>query len=210
MLEIIVSVVVAWFVWRMAKRAQVGWGFWLLWVLASTGGWLFGFFVGWFGGYAVEGILPNYGSAAVVAALGAGVGIWQWFVLRRRVSRSGWWVLASILGLAVAAVVGTAVALARGYSAIPENFAVVAGVGGAMAGLMQWFVLRRQVSRAGWWVLASTVGWAVSGTVSGLVDQLEFMGFLALPVGVAGCGVVLGAVTGLALVWLLRQPAKEA
>ena len=61
---------------------------------------------------------------------------------------------------------------------------------------------------AGWWVLASTVGWAVS--VAGLViPGEEIMDFWALGVGLAGV-VGLGAMTGLALVWLLRQPAKEA
>jgi len=178
----------------MAKQESlgIGWGFWLLWVLASTVGWLFGFFVGSVGGYAVMEILPSYALVAWGGvAEGAGVGIFQWLVLRRRVSRAGWWVLASILGLAGGAVVGTtAVALAGGD---PTTWGVVGGwvVGGAMAGLMQWFVLRRQVSRAGCWVLASTVGWAVS-TVS------------------MAYGVGLGAVTGLALVWLLRQPIPEA
>lgn len=196
---IVVPAVLVWFVWWIAKRARLGWGFWLLWVLASTVGWYSGFYVGIFGTLAVEAILPNYGGAVLWAGLGAGVGILQWFVLRWRVSRSGWWVLASILGLAVAAVLGTAVALARGYSIMPWSPAVVAGVGGAMAGIMQWFVLRRQVSRAGWWVLASTVGWAVS---------MEATGFLSPNMAMAVVG--LGAVTGLALVWLLRQPVPEA
>jgi hypothetical protein len=193
---IVVSVVVAaWFVWLIAKPAHLEWGFWLLWVLASTVGLYSGGIVGFIGGYAVEAILPNYVGVALLAGVGAGVGICQWLVLRRRVSRAGWWVLASILGLAVAAFVSTAVALAGGYSAISEN--LVVGVGGAMAGIMQWFVLRRRVSRAGWWVLASTVGWAVSAAVLG-------------PAKVPGGGVGLGAVTGLALIWLLRQPVPEA
>lgn len=190
------------------ERSRVGWRFWLLWVLASTVGSLAGFFVGFVVGAVVEEILPNYGSAAIAAGVGAGVGILQWFVLRWRVSRSGWWVLASILGLAVAAVLGTAVALAGGDPTTPWGFAGVLVVGGAMAGLMQWFVLRRQVSRAGWWVLASTVGWAVSGPVLGLSAQYG-MYFSPLVVSLGG-GVGLGAVTGLALVWLLRQPVREA
>ena len=31
---------------------------------------------------------------------------------------------------------------------------------GAVTGILQWIVLRRQVRQAGWWVLASTAGWA--------------------------------------------------
>jgi len=202
---LVVSVVVAGFLWLIAKRAHFGWGFWLLWVLASAVGLLAGSFVGFLGGYGVEEILPNYGGAGMVTGVGAGVGILQWLVLRPRVSRSGWWVLASILGLAVAGFVSTAVALAGAYE-IPLGFAVFGFVGGAMAGLMQWFVLRRQVSRAGWWVLASTVSWAVVGLVAeGMIRRL-----LTFGVGLAGGVVGLGGVTGLALVWLLRQPIPEA
>lgn len=187
----------------------IGWGFWLLWVLASTVGWFSGFIIGKIGAFAIHDSLSrhNYMGAVFVAALAAGVGILQWLVLRRRLSRAGWWVLASIVGLAGGGVVGpTAVALAVGD---PTTWGVVGFlvVGWAMAGLMQWFVLRRQVSRAGWWVLASIVGWAVSGAVWGLGAQ-HGMGLEALVVFLAGGAG--GAVTGLALVWLLRQPAKEA
>ncbi len=196
---------------------RVGWRFWLWWVLASTVGWLLGFLVGFIGGHAVEEILPSYGNAAIGAGLGAGVGIMQWLILRRQVSRAGWWVLASIVGLAVAPVVGTAVALAGGYSITPESFGVlvgwivVAAVGGAMAGIMQWLILRRQVSRAGWWVLASTVGWGVSVAVwEGVAALGRAMGFFPFAVALVGGGVGLGSITGIMLIWLLRQPAPEA
>ena len=203
---LVVAVVVAGLLWLIAKRARLGWAFWLLWVLASAMGLLAGSFGGFVGAYGVEEILPNYGNAGMVTAVGAGVGILQWLVLRGRVSRSGWWVLASMLGLAVAGFVSTAVELAGGPPAIPQNAAVIGFVGGALAGLMQWFVLRRQVSRAGWWVLASTVGWAVLGLVAeGMIRR-----FLTFGVGLAGGVVGLGGVTGLALVWLLRQPIPEA
>jgi hypothetical protein len=56
---------------------------------------------------------------------------------------------------------------------------------------MQWLVLRWQVSRAGWWVLVSALGMGVSFAL----DQ--------------GVGLLVGtAMTGIALVWVLRQPAQ--
>jgi len=79
---------------------------------------------------------------------------------------------------------------------------VVGALGGAVVGILQWLVLRRQVSRAGWWVLASTVGLGLSMAVAGAFLDMELVGLL---VG----GAVLGAVTGGALVWLLRQPVPE-
>jgi hypothetical protein len=69
---------------------------------------------------------------------------------------------------------------------------------------MQWLVLRRQISRAGWWVLASTVGWLVpfivGGAVGGEGDWPMLFPALVVP---------SAAITGIVLVWLLRQPAKE-
>ena len=56
----------------------------------------------------------------------------------------------------------------------------------------------RQVARAGWWVVASTVGWVVGGLVSGITDAAA---------GWAGVGAVYGAITGIVLVWLHRHPA---
>ena len=205
--SIVVSAVLAWFVvWWIAKRVHLGWGFWLLWVLASTVGSITGLFVGIVGSdvsEVLEAIPPNYGEAGFWAVVGAGVGIFQWLVLRWRVCRSGWWVLASILGLAVAAVLAMAMGFAGDDPYTPSHIARVLVVGGAMAGIMQWFVLRRQVSRAGWWVLASTAGWAVWG-------QVALGTIFPLGVAIVGGGFVLGGITGLALVWLLRQPIPEA
>ncbi len=71
------------------------------------------------------------------------------------------------------------------------------GVIGAVTGTMQWFVLRRQVARAGWWVLVSIVSWAVSQAVGAYVQSG------------AALGIVYGIIAGTALVWLLRHPASE-
>ena len=46
--------------------------------------------------------------------------------------------------------------------------AAVGAIGGAVLGVLQWLVLRRQLARAGWWIEASTVGWAVGGAAFGL------------------------------------------
>ena len=95
---------------------------------------------------------------------------------------------------------------------------VVSGaVGGAAIGILQWLVLRRQVSGAGWWVLASTMGWAVGSGLGLLVFRTVALAvssdaafIVALSVGAAVDGAAMGAITGFALVKLLRQPAPEA
>ena len=190
------------------KGSQAGWGFWLGWVLASTVGWIIGFIIGFGLGLFIVGedtginVLSSIlGDFIFGAGIGFGVGILQWLVLRRRVSRAGWWILASTAGLAVAW--GGGGVLRLGSSA--ERVAVMA-LGGAVAGILQWLVLRGKVSRAGWWVLASTVGWALSIAVREVLTDPGGGGIM----GNLMPGVVLGAVTGGALVWLLRQPVPEA
>ena len=194
------------------ERSQVGWGFWLGWVLASTVGMFAGFTAGFFSLALTADVLDVLGDWSFELAwgimIGIGVGILQWLVLRRRVSGVGWWVLAS-------AAAGAVIFLAEniGYSESLSfgallRYAVVVALSGAVAGILQWLVLRGKVSRAGWWVLASTVGWVLAKTVSRAIpwDETGDINFMPLVV----TGAVLGAVTGGALVWLLRQPVPEA
>ena len=202
------------------ERAPVGWRVWLWWVLASTVGWAAGGYVGVAMGEGLSRgiIVTGYmGVAAGVTVAGA----LQWLVLRRQVARAGWWVVTGIMSGAVVGVL--AVGLGWGVSVVgrlvggaawganwgPDwsadpggDVGWVAGVaaGGTVLGVLQWLVLRRQVARAGWWVLASTVGWVVGGLVSGITDAA---------VGWAVLGAVYGAITGAVLVWLLRQRAAD-
>ena len=80
---------------------------------------------------------------------------------------------------------------------------------GLRFGIAQWLVLRRHVPGAGWWVLASIVGVAVSvAVISTVTAGVEEAGGIAG--GGAVGGAVYGALTGGVLVWLLRQPGREA
>ena len=178
------------------ERAQVGWRFWFWWLNASTAGFILGFVVAnrldWFG-------------ALAGTVIGASLGIAQWLILRRFIARAGWWVLASIVGLAVGFGVCSAVLFADDF-AQDVGFAIAGAVAGtvigAALGIAQWLVLRRHVARAGWWVLASAVGVAIFETV-------DFaMQFDAGPVFLVGVAAY-SAITGGVLVWLLRQPTAE-
>lgn len=164
-------------------------------------------------------------GAAFGTMFGAVIGTAQWYILRRRVYRSGWWILASTMGGAV----GFVVAMVGG--AIPSAplrtssawavFGVIVGVVslvmfgamfGAVMGTMQWWVLRQRVRQSGWWILASTAGWAPGWTVS-ILAVIVFGAFgdetAVGAVGLAASGIVFGAITGLPLVWLLEQPVRE-
>ena len=219
-----------------SERAQVGWGFWRWWVLASTAGSLVGFAVGsiviffGFGVAALAGLAGGTGDVVMVvagigavvvagAAVGAAVGMTQWLVLWRQVSQPGGWILASIVGFTVGFIVLAAVysfgLLVMGpdvAASVGTPGAVIGAVAGASVGITQWLFLRLEVSRAGWWVITSAAGFAMGG---GLV-LAAFRGLIGGtgPDAEDVVGLVLGlaaygVITGGVMVWLLRQSATE-
>ena len=171
------------------EGARIGRGFWLRWVLAS--------FVGWAVGSLVSDTLGDtvgevwFDSVGLIA-LGTSNGGMQWLALRHRVPWGGWWVAANIAGWAVGALVNLPLGLATGWI-----------VGLVVAGMFQWFILRRQLSRATWWLFASFVAWGAGVGIS--------LALSGCPGACSGAvfGVVVGAMTGVALVWLLRRPGPE-
>jgi hypothetical protein len=157
------------------QRPTIEWAFLFQWVLATTLGWA----IGW----------AFIGEVGVGIALGLG----QWLVLRQSIPQAGWWIWASTVGWAFGQamiVVGEITPPGSGLI----NSVAAGTVLGTLLGIAQWFVLRRSVRHANWWVIMSAVGWAIG--LTGI-----FGGTLV--------GAVAGAVTGLTLDWLLRHPLPE-
>lgn len=176
----------------IAPQRQPGWRVWFLWLMAGAFGWGQGVYWGWFGGGEPKTLqsIPTVILAGYLGVVVGGVliGVLQWLVLRGHVTRAGRWVLAS---LGAAAVVGVVV---FGVGVVNADLGWFGGVSvfGTVVGVFQWAVLRRQVPRAGWWVLASTAGWVVGMPLGDIV-------------GPPGLGAAYGAITGTALVLLLRH-----
>ncbi len=159
------------------EEATFDWVVWIQWVLACTVGWL----VGW-------GLLGQL-------SLGLTIGLGQWLVLRRQYpgQAPGWWILASTVGwLASWAVIVSGLLIPPNPGSVETLLAST--VIGAIMGVAQWLVLRRLVYRAGWWVMASVVGWVVA--LSGVL-------------GSTVVGAVLGVLTGFMLDLLSRYPRSQ-
>jgi predicted Ser/Thr protein kinase len=146
------------------------------------------------------------------------------------------WLLATALGWAAGWAVGAPISelIARpigatGAMLLAETLggAVAWGTLGLTTGVAQWLVLRRHMSSAGWWVLASVIGWALVGAVKwntgrlteevlmGFIGRLEVMGLAPLvPLSGMAFGFLLdgamGFVVGLAQWLVLRQKAERA
>jgi hypothetical protein len=150
-------------------------------------------------------IQPSLGLVLIVIILGLAGGFMQWLVIRRRIAGTGWWVPASTLGFPVALVMAEGAMRLVGIPS-PILLGVLFGI---LSGILPWLVLRRQVARAGWWVPAHLLGSLVGGAM-GIVafHVMALIGFYQFPWAAAGAmfGAGLGAITGITLVWLLRQP----
>ena len=77
---------------------------------------------------------------------------------------------------------------------------------GAAIGLAQWLVLRGRLTGAGWWILASVVGWGLVEPIKGeVIDSLlEFLTIGAVPASVTGL------VLWLLLLSLLRHDSEAS
>ena len=175
------------------------WGFGLRWVLATSVGWIVGFAVCETLKAIVEFLAHPPTDGAVI---GISIGIAQWLVLKRRINRAGWWILASIIGFGVGKAVGDAFAQA-------VSGALGSGLDGAMIGaslgIAQWLVLRRHVAQAGWWVLANILAWALGWTVIRVIDEAAGgPAGMAYIIGATGAAAA-GAITGASLIWLWRR-----
>jgi hypothetical protein len=195
---------------------QAGWGFWLLWVTASIVSFALGATaVGYIGAAISSWSWPFVVLAAqplLFLILATFPGFLHWLILRKWFFRAGWWVLASgagsLLGL-FSLGWGIAVADTHGDKIrvwlfeLPTWLIVLAAIAlaGAVAGATQWLVLRLWVSRAAWWMLASSISW-IASVYSYL--YLTRANDVHLPLGGVVCGALSGAITGVALVKLMR------
>lgn len=174
----------------LAPVQRPGWRLWFLWSLAGFVGWGWSMDPSLFGeGPRLVVDIPLFQSVATGAAVLAVV---QWLLLRRYVDRAWQWIPASL----VAPVLGVLIVLVAGSWDADRGLAVGVASYGVLAGAAQWWVLRRHVPRAGWWIPVSAVGWLIAVPV----------GDIGGPPGWA----IYGAITGTALVVLLRQaPAAD-
>jgi hypothetical protein len=186
------------------EHLSAGCGFWLLWVAATTCGWILGALVNdpivrLVGGttYWAEKLAPLY-WLLLTAITGTTVGIAQGLVLRRRAALLLWvttsafaWSLGEMAEMGT--ILGVAGRLGTWPSGVPLawHWLVKWLVVGLSAGVLQWLVLRRTVFSAGWWILASTLGWTTGGLAREFISD-EFSFGIEFLVG----GLTAGGVTG--------------
>jgi hypothetical protein len=210
--------------------------FWWHWVTANSLAELVGLGTVAVLGYVIasrvgepHGILQAIGFASVFVLLGAFEGLvvgWaQAKVLKPRLPKLTGWARATVVGAAVSWTLGmapsTIMSLGQASEANPPpeiseplRLLLAAGLGliaGPALAFFQWRLLRRHVPRAGWWLPANAIAWAVGMPIIFLGAHMSAYTTLpllvALGVGAALliAGAAVGVIHGRVLLWLLSS-----
>ena len=183
-------------------------GLWLGWTLATAGGMLLGFLPSLF----LVNVLDLGLARIIVPALaGTLVGLAQWLALRRYLTATTDWILAGGTSWAVGYVLGLFL-----IQLMPASvFAGFIGylLFGAIVALVQWPLLRREIPHLLVWMIASAIGWAAGLWTSQVILPLFQTGPTIPPavsttVIAVTSGLIAGAITGIALIWIVREPDR--
>ena len=84
---------------------------------------------------------------------------------------------------------------------------------GVIVALFQYPVLRREIPHLSTWMLANVIGWTLGAYLSQLAASVLFQNtvpttFTSVLVTVGITGLVAGAITALALIWIVREPDR--
>jgi len=215
-------------------QARSGFGLWWRWTLATALGEFVGFAVPAIVGALVAATL---GTAALVSndlvltlalsiagfAEGTALAYAQWRVLRLPLPHIAArdWVVPTALAAAIAYPFGMTPAILANVVPLDSPLFIASIIVASVfillsIGAAQWLTLRHHLPRAGWWIPANVVAWLV-----GL--PAPFIGIALVPndsptlafilAGVLSgllMGIAVGAITGLALVRLLRAASTNA
>lgn len=170
-------------------------------------------------------LLGNAPSNLILIGLGVALGVFlgfaQWLIIRRYLHHSVRWIMATALGITISWGIGIPILLLLLliYGSEIGNIDVIAllkgvlllGVStGLVVGYLQWLVLKNRTrDRSGAWILANVIAWGL-GLVAAFFSRFVVLAdnsWLGLILPPAILGAVVGAITGTALVWLLRPHA---
>jgi hypothetical protein len=146
-------------------------------------------------------------GAAAALLLGILTGSAEWMVLKRYIPRAGWWVAATLGGY-IAVLILTSLSNVLGIGAAmgaPYSIALTVIIGAAL-GVPQYLVLKEHFPNSGWWVLASSIG-MLGSLLGGIYPAHNIVELVILG---ATMGAIWGGVTGIALVWLLRNRSTNS
>jgi hypothetical protein len=191
-----------------AKVQRNEFGLWLSWTLATAVGMLIGFLPS----LLLVNVLDIQWARVIVPLLaGFLIGLAQWAVLRNYLLNSHDWILAAGTSWAVGYALGLLLINVFAGSVLGGFLGYV--LFGAIVAIMQWPILRREIPHLWMWILANVIGWTAGFYISQAALNLFFNDPTIPPVTSTSflavvSGLVAGAITGMALVLIVRQPER--
>ncbi len=180
------------------------------WVRATLVGWVLGIPIIIALALIGEAVGIGGAQALVGVGMGTGIGLMQGRAIRGVLHKSAPWFWSCAVGLGVPFLAAD-IAKAAGWN-FTYSLQVSVALGGIIVGVWQAFLLRPCLRNTGWWVVGSVVGWALASGMVAVADPLSrtpslrgIWGALVYLGIIAGGGLVLGLVTGISLVRLLRH-----
>jgi len=197
------------------SQKNIGIGFGLVWVLASTLGFGLGAVLSTV--ILVAARVPDSAGfpilfGAIFGAIGAFA---QWIVIRGRAQETGLWAPFSAVAFMLAVITAASPNISPGFNPL----FILAGIYGLLGGFLQGLILEKRGVPIGWWIAASLLGGllgsAMNGSAIAAVSskeawQIGTMTFFSIWFRLgAPIGLGLGITTGAALVWFSRNPKSE-
>jgi hypothetical protein len=181
-------------------------GLWASWTVATGVGMLLGYLP-----YTLLVGDLSLALARVIVPIVAGlfIGVAQWLVLRQYINGSHDWIINHAGGWVAGYTLAFFVAQLLSKTVLGAILGFV--LFGLIVSLFQYPVLRREIPHFWIWALANVIGWALGawlgGVVTGALTESKSLTLITSTlVSVGITGLVAGAITALALIWVVRQP----
>ena len=185
----------------------------------SIGRWTKFTFLGWFVGIflliGLSALLDSIGIEKfqfyVGVGLGAGVGFFQWRVLKKSMGTNPQWFWSSVLGMGIPFLIFDLVSQFSGHSLGDYNLPLSTCSGAILISLLQFRILKKYSQQANRWFFGSMAGWILAAATVLSIDYIKmiihnnWVGFFINLTLILGGGVVLGFVTGKFLITILKN-----
>jgi len=214
-----------------ASSEQVELKFLFKWLLICTVGWILIIAIGLVSESPPRpGVLGRWwyirgGSIQLIMGVfgGAIAGILQWFALRGKVTQLHSWVVAPMwmwlafmsytLGFFAISWLIEIMIVGDSYMSFPFAVCPAAFAGLALTGFPQWFVLRRYLSKIGWWLIMTPIGiffsYALNCAGDIWFDDISLVYVSGALNGVL-TGLVYGIFTAMALSLFFRSQSSKS
>lgn len=151
----------------------------------------------------VEGLVLGVAQAWWLKARYPALPVTGWAMLTTALAVAGWGIGSSFSIFSASGAATPPPAAALDLPMVAVLAATIGALLGGSFGLVQWIALRQAAARAHWWIIANAAGWALAMPcvyLAASVDGASPVGTALLALaGGAGAGLMLGAITAIAL-----------